>query len=1521
SLDGNDFVDGGDGDDQIIGQGGDDTLYGGAGIDTIYGDDSLGTQQGNDFLSGGSGDDQLVGGNGDDTLMGDDGNDFIWGDNDDLTGSGQDTLYGGAGDDHLSGGGDNDRLYGDAGIDTLFGGTGDDILSGGVDDDTLSGGDGSDTVDGGDGHDRLYGQDGDDTLFGGEGCDVLQGDGGDDILTGGTGADTLEGGDGNDTYVFRVGDDFDIVNDTQGTNTITFSNMPDSNLANMWYGLGTIDGNRFIVDPNGQDLWIGSSEKDTVLVKGGGTNLFGYSFGDTISSSADFFVGIESAKSTKIGTSGHDYVNGTDGIDFLYGGFGNDHLIGGAGADILNGEEGTDSAFYVDSPAAISGNLLTGEMIGGDAEGDILQNVENIMGSAFADTIIGNNGDNALWGYGGNDVVYGLGGDDYFQDSYFPQDSGDDCYYGGDGNDYFAAMGGTDRLYGGEGEDTYAFNPGDGIDFIEDFEGWNTILFGSWGEITLADLNVSYVTINSDMTSYVSNVDSPDLLIEYRESDAILIRGGRNDSLNFQYDLQNSNIFTSHSQILELAKIIQYFGDSADYVEGASEIDVIYGGGGDDTILGNGGDDELYGGAGNDTLIGGIGADLLIGGEGDDTYGVDRLDDTVVESAEEGTDTVESSVDFTLGAHVENLTLTGSAAYQGIGNDDSNIITGTSGDNLLLGQAGDDELRGGGGADRLVGGDGSDILKGEAGNDTYVLDSLDDTVTEQAGEGSDTIESSISYILGDNVENLILTGENNLEAVGNELDNVLTGNVGDNRLEGGLGSDTMAGGEGNDTYVSESAGDQIAEENNQGIDTELRNYESTRILAAGVEKLVLGSSIINGFGNDLENTIEGNESDNVLLGMGENDWLLGGAGNDYLDGGIDNDVLNGGGGDDCYVFRSGYGQDIIDNTGGGTDWLLFADGLSQDKLIFSQVDDDLVIYVAESEEEILEAEDKVIVKNWFLGAEYQIDYIQPYGGNGIPASQIESLLSDGSTPGDFDTVVNGTEAGEQLVGTSGTNQLNGLGGDDQLFGLAGNDELNGGAGNDYLDGGDGDDAQFAGDGDDQLGGDAGNDTLTGGEGNDIYVYNAGSGADTIDNSGGGTDWLIFNDSITNDRLSFLQSDNDLIIRIDGNQETQVTVTDWFLGIDRQLSYVQPSGQSAISADQINALFSTPPDGNDLEVPPESEFDTVNTGTAAAEQVIGTGGNDLLKGLAGDDQLFGLSGNDWLLGGDDNDYLDGGAGDDVQLGEGGNDQLGGDAGNDILAGGAGDDIYVYRPGSGSDTIVNSDGGTDWLIFTDDITEARLTYYRSGDNLLVKIDGNDATMVTVQDWFKGTEYQVAYIQPAGGYGIPAAQIESLLSTDPASVFDTVVDGTEAGEVLTGTSGSDQLNGAGGNDQLFGLAGNDELTGGEGADQFVFDTALDSTTNKDTIVDFTTGQDKVLLDNSIFNSLVEEGTLSTVNFHSSTTGVAADDNDYILYNTSTGALLYDGDGNGQGVAVEFAVLTTKPQINENDFVIASL
>ena len=217
-----------------------------------------------------------------------------------------------------------------------------------------------------------------------------------------------------------------------------------------------------------------------------------------------------------------------------------------------------------------------------------------------------------------------------------------------------------------------------------------------------------------------------------------------------------------------------------------------------------------------------------------------------------GTDTVQSSVSYTLGANVENLTLTGSANINGTGNSLDNIITGNSGIN---------------------------VLSGGAGNDTYIVENAGDVVTEAVNEGTDTVQSSITFALGANVENLTLTGSANINGTGNGLANIITGNSGNNILDGGAGADTMIGGTGNDTYVVDNAGDVVTEALNEGTDTVRSSI--TYALTANVENLILtGSANINGTGNGLANTITGNGGDNALDGGVGADTMTAAAGND-----------------------------------------------------------------------------------------------------------------------------------------------------------------------------------------------------------------------------------------------------------------------------------------------------------------------------------------------------------------------------------------------------------------------------------------------------------------------------------------------------------------------------------------------------------------------------------------------------------------------------------------------------------------
>ena len=280
----------------------------------------------------------------------------------------------------------------------------------------------------------------------------------------------------------------------------------------------------------------------------------------------------------------------------------------------------------------------------------------------------------------------------------------------------------------------------------------------------------------------------------------------------------------------------------------------------------------LIGNSAANTLTGGAGADTMIGGAGNDIYVVDNTGDVITENANEGTDLVQAGVTYTLAANVENLTLTGTTAINGTGNGLDNVLIGNSAVNTLTGGAGNDTLDGGAGADKLIGG---------LGGDTYVVDNTGDVITENANEGTDLVQSNVTYTLAANVENLTLTGTTAISGTGNALDNVLIGNsavntltggAGNDTLDGGAGADKLIGGAGDDTYVVDNTGDVITENANEG--TDLVRSSVTYTLAANVENLTLtGTTAINGTGNALNNILIGNSAANTLTGGAGNDIL------------------------------------------------------------------------------------------------------------------------------------------------------------------------------------------------------------------------------------------------------------------------------------------------------------------------------------------------------------------------------------------------------------------------------------------------------------------------------------------------------------------------------------------------------------------------------------------------------------------------------------------------------------------------
>ncbi|WP_196305647.1 beta strand repeat-containing protein, partial [Rhodoblastus acidophilus] len=606
------------------------------------------------------------------------------------------------------------------------------------------------------------------TVTGSSNADVFNDSQFNDVLNGGAGADTFNdsysgdadtfnGGAGADTFQLNVGGAGTIDGGTE-TDTVksydlgsySFSNVEVLDTYSVYATTAQLSAFSSLIDSGHPTTQIqvylrgaGGAIDFTSRVTGADSvNVDGYSLtaGVTVtgSSNADVFSGSSYA----------DILRGGAGADTIYGLGGVDVLEGGAGNDVLDGGGEGDTVSYAGATAGVTVNLATtAAQNTGGAGTDTLKNFANLTGSGFNDQLTGDAFANILDGGAGDDILNGAGGADVM--------------IGGLGNDTFITDGG----------DTITEAASAGADTVQSSV---TLTLGA---------NLENLTLTG--TAAIN---------------------GTGNALN-------------------------------------------------NTIVGNDAANVLNGGGGTDTLIGGL---------GNDTYVTDG-GDTITEAASAGTDTVQSSVSLTLGANLENLTLTGTAAINGTGNALNNTMTGNAAANVL---------NGGGGTDTLIGG---------LGDDTYVTDG-GDTITEAANAGTDTVQSSVSLTLGANVENLTLTGTAAINGTGNALNNTIVGNDAANVLNGGSGTDTLIGGLGDDTYVTDG-GDTITEAANAGTDTVQSSVSLT--LGDNLENLTLTGTASDGTGNALDNTITGNDAANVLNGAGGADVLIGGLGDDtyVTDGG------------------------------------------------------------------------------------------------------------------------------------------------------------------------------------------------------------------------------------------------------------------------------------------------------------------------------------------------------------------------------------------------------------------------------------------------------------------------------------------------------------------------------------------------------------------------------------------------------------------------------------------------------------
>jgi Ca2+-binding RTX toxin-like protein len=494
-------------------------------------------------------------------------------------------------------------------------------------------------------------------------------------------------------------------------------------------------------------------------------------------------------------------------------------------------------------------------------------------------------------------------------------------------------------------------------------------------------------------------------------------------------------------------------------------------------INGTSGNDWLFGTSGDDVINGLAGADIMLGGAGNDTYIVDNTSDFLWESSGNGTDLVQSSVTFTLGNNLENMTLTGSADINGTGNSLNNTLTGNSGANVLSG---------GGGADTLAGGTGSDSLGGGSGDDTYVFN---------LGDGVDTVTDTATG------------GEGNSVSFGAGL----------------TAADVVLGFSGGFLQLQFSGGDELALSGFDPNDAYGAHAVETYQFADGT---TLSYADLMDFGFDFigtpdNDTMTGTSAVDIFNGYEGDDTMTGGGGNDELYGGRygGTDTMNGGAGNDTYLFTWGDGTDTINDTAlpGEGNVLQFGPDTTLNDLILSYSGGYLQIEVG----------------TWGI----QNDMVRLSGfdpNDAYGAHAVDTFVLDNGTSITYQDLI---DFGFDFGGTAG---------DDTLTGTSAPDFFNG---------------------------EAGNDTLIGGAGNDTYTFLAGGGQDTIvdtDSTGGNSDRLFLATANPLD-LIFSRQANDLRIAVYGSSD-QVTVQDWYLGAEQQLETIEAGNGDTLLNTQVEQLI-------------------------------------------------------------------------------------------------------------------------------------------------------------------------------------------------------------------------------------------------------------------------------------------------------------------------------------------------------------
>ena len=1483
------------------------------------------------------------------------GYDIYTGDGNDVVnaGAGADMLSGQAGDDTLDGGSGNDILNGGLGADTLVGGAGIDTATYG---DAASGitaaldgslgGLGEASGDSFASIENLTGSAFPDTLVGNSEANVISGGAGDDILEGRGGADTLDGGDGSDTASYAHSINAVSVSLLTGTGTnvpvpevVPSGDTPAvdpvtpvveaaseafgdtliniENLIGSAYGdilVGDAKDNRLdggagddtLTGGAGADTLVGGEDSDTASYVTSTTGIAASLTASVVDQTGDATGDSFSSVENLAGSNFADTLIGDTAENTLSGGTGNDVLEGLGGADVLDGGANNDTASYIHATAVVASLTASftagAEVIAsGDAEGDSYVSIENLQGSAFADTLIGDSSVNSISGEAGDDIIEGFGGGDRLDGG----DDNDTASYAHATTGVTASLTDTTLLVGpavtqagdADGDTFVGIENLTGSDFADTLIGDSSVnsLSGGAGDDVLEGIGGG--------DSYDGGEDGEGVTSNNTVSYAHAADAGGGVGVTASLLAPSSNLGDAASD--SYTNIQNLVGSEFDdTLTGDANNNILTGGAGNDTLTGGAGTDTLYGGLGNDTLIDdGVGIAKLYGGGGADIFTITSADinadvidgggksalrlagewtneiagDTIVWNPVAGGNRIDVNMTTHLVyvrapvagnyigfSNVENFTVTGTNTIYAYLDNYSNVIDATSnglanadyadyqyaigsisanltytsvpnvsggssvldnynaatrtwtgtGDTLkgferiYSGSQYADNLYGSNGVDNwLAGSQGADYINGGTGSDTVYLDPGRSQMVV-ASLLSSAQNSAMRIVMSDsaqgdvyvNMENLYSSGATD-QLYGNDVANTLSSN---GIMEGFIGADTLASLGGLTATASyANAGDAylfaqgITTGAGVGVTANLTNT-SGAVSTAFASGWAGAAAISAGLGATV--TTAGDAARDVfsgsvykLTGSAFNDILIGNALDNTISGGVGNDLMEGLAGRDAY------------DGGTGIDTVSYAHSTAG---IVADLGSG--IYTATGD----------AVGDTFVNVENLIgstlnDTLAGNSLDNVLNGGLGNDILDGGLGLDTASYAFSAAAVTVTLATPGVQQVTGGAGSDTLIDIQGligsdlNDMLTGDVNDNWFDGG------------------LGADTISGAGGSDTVSYASATALVTVTLGGANSqsDTLTSIENLTgsafNDALTGDGSDNviegglgnDTLNGMGGSDTASYSLAT--AGVTVNLATAAAQNTIAAGTDTL------------------SGFENL-TGSAFNDTLTGDGSANIINGGAGDDLLIGSLGGDTLAGGlgvDTVSYLGSVAvtvtingmavhgpatdiltGIENLIGSSANDTITGDTGNNVIDGGLGDDAIVG--GGGIDTIsyalagavnVNlsthlaTGYGTDTLNAMANIIGSASADFLTGDALANVIEGGGGN--DVMDG--GTGIDTASYSTASDYvtvnlAVATAQDTHGAGTDTLSNFENLT-GSAYDDIFGASLAANAFDGGAGNDTV--------------------------------------------------------------------------------------------------------------------------